>query len=154
MNLKKIITIILLIGFALPIFCQQIKSPIIANGHVVKGIVSYSSSGQKLQDASVVIFNSADSIIKQFTRTQSDGSFLISGMKNGHYLLYISYPGYVDYIEQFALDSNQTNKDFSIINLMLKANLLKEVLINGNVSTFRPRLDLNRHSLRFHRIYR
>jgi len=146
MNFKKLMTIILSIGFCLPVFCQQINPRILTYDHAVKGVVIDTSNNLKLKDASVVIFNSKDSIIRQFTRTQPDGSFLMNGMQDGNYILYISYPGYVDYTEKFALDSNRNIKDFSVIGLMLKTNLLKEVIIKGTVSAIRIKGDTTEYN--------
>ncbi|NRF37732.1 TonB-dependent receptor [Pedobacter foliorum] len=139
-------TIILSIGFALPVFCQQIKPRTLTYDHTIKGMVIDTSNNLKLKDASVVILNSKDSIIRQFTRTQPDGSFLMNGMQYGNYILYISYPGYVDYTEKFSLDSNRSTMDFSMIGLMLKTNLLKEVVIKGTVSTIRIKGDTTEYN--------
>jgi len=146
MNFKKLMTIILSIGFSLPVFCQQINPRILTYDHTVKGVVIDTSNNLKLKDASVVILNSKDSIIRQFTRTQPDGSFLMNGMQGGNYILYISYPGYVDYTEKFALDSNRSTRDFGRIGLMLKTNLLKEVIIKGTVSAIRIKGDTTEYN--------
>ncbi|WP_316794212.1 TonB-dependent receptor [Pedobacter frigoris] len=139
-------TIILSIGFALPVFCQQIKPRILTNDHAVKGVVIDTSINIKLKDAAVVILNSKDSIIRQFTRTQPDGSFLMDGMQSGNYILYITYPGYADYTEKFALDSNRSSKDFSMIGLVLKTNLLKEVIIRGTASAIQIKGDTTEYN--------
>jgi len=146
MNFKKLMTIILSIGFSLPVFCQQIKPRILTYDHAVKGVVIDTGNNLKLKDASVVILNSKDSIIRQFTRTQPDGSFLMNGMQGGNYILYISYPGYVDYTEKFALDSTLSTKDFIMIGLILKTNLLREVVIKGTVSTIRIKGDTTEYN--------
>lgn len=146
MSFKKLMTIILSIGFVLPVFCQQIKPKMLTYDHATKGVVIDARTNQKLKEAAVVILNSKDSIIRQFTRTQPDGSFLMNRMKDGNYILYISYPGYADYSEKFALDSNRTTKDFSMIGLVLKTNLLKEVIIKGTVSTIRIKGDTTEYN--------
>jgi hypothetical protein len=146
MKFKKIMTIVLSIGFALPVFCQQIRPKTLTNNHVVKGTVIDTSANLKPKDAAVLILNSKDSVITQFTRTQLDGSFLLNGVKDGNYILYISYPGYADYTEKFALDSGQTTKDFHRIGLILKTNLLKEVMIKGMVSAIRIKGDTTEYN--------
>ena len=146
MNFKKLMTMILSIGFALPIFSQEIKPKTAIYNYAAKGTVIDTSGNMKLKDAAVMILNSKDSIIRNFTRTQTDGSFLMNGLQTGNYTLYVSYPGYADYSEKFALDSSQTIKDFNMIGLMLKANLLKEVIIKGKLSTIRIKGDTTEYN--------
>jgi len=146
MRFQKLMTIILSIGFALPVFCRQTKPKTPTHDHAVKGVVMDTGTNLELKDAVAVILNSKDSIIRQFTRTQPDGSFLMNGMKDGNYILYISYPGYADYTEKFALDSNRTTKDFNTIGLILKTNLLKEVIIKGTVSTIQIKGDTTEYN--------
>ena len=146
MNLKTLMTIILSIGFALPIFCQQLKPKKLIYDHAVKAVVLDTSANQRLKDAAVVILNRGDSIIRQFTRSQTDGSFLMNEIEGGDYILYISYPGFADYTEKFTLDSSRTIKDFSKISLVLKTNLLKEVMIKGTVSSIRIKGDTTEYN--------
>jgi hypothetical protein len=150
MYLKKLMTIILSIGFALPVFCQQTETR--TENHAVKGILIDTSTNLKLKDVVVIVLNSRDSIIRQFTRTQPDGSFLMNGMSDGNYILYISYPGYADYAEKFALDSSQTTKDFSTIGLILKTNLLREVIIKGTVSAIRIKGDTTEYNAKAYKL--
>jgi hypothetical protein len=146
MSLKKLMTIILSIGFALPAFSQQTKPLTMIYSYAVKGVLIDTSVNLKLKDAVVILLNSKDSIIRQFTRTQQDGSFLMNGLQSGSYILYVSYPGYADYSEEFALDSNHTKEDFNRITLTLKTNLLKDVIIKGTVSTIRIKGDTTEYN--------
>ena len=152
MCFKKLMTIILSIGFAMPVFSQQTKPKTLTYNYAVKGLVIDTSTNLKLKDAAVIILNSKDSIIKQFTRTQPDGSFFMNGMPGGDYILYISYPGYADYTEKFALDSSRTTKDFSMISLILKTHLLKEVIIKGTMSTIRIKGDTTEYNAKAYKL--
>jgi len=152
MSLKKLMTIILSIGFALPVFSQQTKPQAPIYNYTVKGVVIDTSGNIKLKDAAVIILNSKDSIIRNFTRAQLDGSFAINGLQRGSYILYISYPGYADYSEKFELDSSRNFKDFSMIGLILKSNLLKEVLIKGTVSVIRIKGDTTEYNAKIYKL--
>ncbi len=152
MSLEKLMTIILSIGFALPVFSQQIKPKTQTYNYAVNGVVIDTSANLKLKDAAVIILNSQDSIIRQFTRTQQDGSFLMNGLQGGNYILYISYPGYAGYTEKFTLDSNHTAKDFNTIGITLKINLLKEVIIKGTLSTIRIKGDTTEYNAKAYRL--
>src|SRR5665213_3009591 len=141
MSRRKLMTILLSIGFALPVFSRQIKQKLQTYNDTIKGTVVDTSVNLKLKDAAVIVLNSKDSIIRQFTRTQRDGRFLMNGLQKGSYILYVSYPGYADYSEKFILDSSRVNKDFNMIGMILKTNLLKEVIIKGTVSAIRIKGD-------------
>lgn len=152
MILKKLMTILLSTGFALPVFSQQIRQKIAHNDYIIKGVVVDTGTNITLKDASVIILNSKDSIIRKFTRSQSNGSFLTNGFQDGTYLLYVSYPGYVDYSEKFNLDSSNTTKDFDIIGMVLKTNLLKEIIITGTVSAIRIEGDTTEYNTKAYKI--
>ncbi len=152
MSLEKLMTIILSIGFALPVFSQQIKPKPLTYNSIVKGMVIDTSVNLKLKDAAVIVLNSKDSIIRQFTRAQQDGGFLMNGLQGGNYILYVSYPGYADYSEKFTLDSNHTAKDFNMIGMILKTNLLKEVIIKGTVSAIRIKGDTTEYNAKIYKL--
>ncbi|WP_232009352.1 carboxypeptidase regulatory-like domain-containing protein [Mucilaginibacter mallensis] len=145
-------TILLSTGFALPVFSQQIKQKMEYNNNIIKGIIIDTSTNIKLKDASVIILNSRDSIIRKFTRSQPDGSFFMNGFQDGSYLLYVSYPGYADYSEKFNLGSNNTTKDFNIIEMVLKTNLLKEIIIKGTVSAIRIKGDTTEYNAKAYKL--
>jgi hypothetical protein len=152
MILKKLMTILLSTGFALPVFSQQITQTKQLYNGMIKGTIIDTSLNLKLKDASVLILNSKDSIIRQFTRTQQNGSFLMSGLQGGGYFLYVSYPGYADYSEKFILDSSRNNKDFNMIGMILKASLLKEVIIKGTVSTIKIKGDTTEYNAKAYKL--
>jgi hypothetical protein len=146
MILRKLMTILLSIGIALPVFSQQVLQTKPLYSSSIKGIVADTSGSIKLKDASLLILNSKDSIIRKFTRAKQDGSFLINGLEAGSYLLYLSYPGYADYAERFNLNAEHMSKDFSLIPMILKSNLLKEVMIKGTGSTIRIKGDTTEYN--------
>jgi hypothetical protein len=143
---KSLMTILLSIGIALPVFSQQVLQTKPLYGGSIKGVVIDTISSIKLKDAALLILNSKDSIIRQFTRAKQDGSFLINGLEAGSYLLYLSYPGYADYAERFNLDADHMSKDFSLIPMILKSTLLKEVMIKGTGSTIRIKGDTTEYN--------
>lgn len=152
MKLKKIMTILLSIGFVLPGFSQQLRQKKQWYNGVVKGIVTDTGINIKLKNAAVIILNSKDSVMRQFTRTQQDGSFLMNGVQGGNYILYISYPGYADYTERFTLDSNHTFRDFNLIGMVLKTTLLKEVIIKGVASAIKIKGDTTEYNANAYRL--
>lgn len=111
------------------------------NSYSVKGSVSDTASRVKLLNASLSIMNSKDSTLAAFTRAKADGSFSVDKLKSGKFFILITYPGYADYVERFNLDSANRSKDFGDIKLILKANLLAEVLVKAKAVAVRIKGD-------------
>src|SRR4051812_4602511 len=107
MNRFKLIAILWLTALALPVFSQD---------HAVKGTANVTGT-------SIVILNKQDSVIQAFTRSKADGSFSISELNSGSYLLLATYPDHADYTEEFVLDTNHLLKDFGRIKLVPRAVL-------------------------------
>lgn len=109
--------------------------------YTVKGFAADSSSNLKLHNTSVVILNAKDSTLKAFTRAGTDGSFAISGLSKGKYILLLTYPNYADYVENFALDSVNREHNFGSINLLLKSKLLADVIVKGKKAAIKIKGD-------------
>ena len=112
-------------------FCTCLQNTYAQSSYQIKGSVIDSTASAKLVNTSVAVLNAKDSILFKFTRAKAGGEFLISGMRPGKFILLVTYPGYADYVEHFVLDSAKKEKNFGPLNLLLKENLLKEVLIKG-----------------------
>ncbi|HEY0897666.1 MAG TPA: carboxypeptidase-like regulatory domain-containing protein, partial [Sphingobacteriaceae bacterium] len=107
----------------------------------IRGAAVDTLAGAKLVNTSVTVLNAKDSTLFKFTRAKPGGTFSISGLKPGKFILLVTYPGYADYVEHFVLDSARKTKDFGTINLMLKENVLKEVLIKGEAIAIKIKGD-------------
>jgi hypothetical protein len=123
--------IILLLGTA-SVFAQSTYS--------IKGRVADTASNSKLTNATVAVLNAKDSILQKFTRV-NDGQFAINNLKKGKFILLVSYSGYADFVERFTLDSAHTTHDFGRIGMILKTQLLKEVIIKAQVAAVKIKGD-------------
>lgn len=123
MKLSVLITIFLSL-FLFSAFAQ--------NPFTVKGEVTDTALHIKMVNASILVLNAKDSILRKFTRTGADGAFSIGNLKKGKYILLIDYPGYADYVDRFTLDSTHTNIDFGNLSLILKSRLLADVIVKIN----------------------
>lgn len=109
--------------------------------YTVKGSVIDSASNTQLTNTTICVLNAKDSTLRKFTRAATNGSFTIGNLGKGKFILMITYPGYADYIEQFSLDSANTTHNFGKINLQLKATLLHDVIIKGDVAAIKIKGD-------------
>ncbi len=107
----------------------------------IRGVAVDTLAAARLVNTSVSVLHAKDSTLFRFTRAKPGGTFSITGLKPGKFILLVTYPGYADYVEHFALDSAGRVKDFGTINLILKENVLKEVLIRGEAIAIRIKGD-------------
>src|SRR4051812_19391975 len=91
------------------------------NKYTVKGMVSDSVEHVKLRNTSVSVLNAKDSTLVTFARTNENGSFYISDLHPGKFIVLLAYPDYADYVDKFSIDSAKQNFDFGNIHLQLKS---------------------------------
>ncbi|RZK58669.1 MAG: carboxypeptidase regulatory-like domain-containing protein [Pedobacter sp.] len=127
------LAIVLSLCFSTMLFAQ--------NPYSVKGVVADTASYAKLQNATISILNAKDSTLYKFTRAKADGSFAISPMRKGNFILLLTYPAYADYVSPFVLDSVNRSFDFKQINMKSKAKLLNEVIIKGQAAAIKIKGD-------------
>lgn len=134
MNRKTLSLFLLFSFFSIGVFAQS--------NYLVKGSIVDTASKAKLRNASVLVLNAKDSIMRTFTRTGADGGFSINNnLGKGKFILLVTYPGYADYVEHFSLDSIKTSRDFGPLNLFLKAKLLADVIVKGTKAQIKIKGD-------------
>jgi hypothetical protein len=128
-------TILLFISccFSLSILAQTTYS--------VKGEIIDTAAKVKLENSTIIVLNAKDSVLRAFTRTAANGTFAINNLTKGKFILLITYPGYADYVEQFALDSAKNTHDFGALNMILKSRLLADVIIKAKVAAIKIKGD-------------
>ncbi|MFD2584075.1 outer membrane beta-barrel family protein [Pedobacter vanadiisoli] len=109
--------------------------------HTIKGRTIDTASTTLLSGTSVAVLNAKDSTLVKFTRTAENGTFELSGIKNGKFILLVSYPKYADFVDHFTLDSTSQVKDYGKINLTGMAKILADVIIKGNRTAIKIKGD-------------
>lgn len=97
----------------------------------VKGAIVDTTLQISLSNSVVSILNSKDSTLVDFARANKDGSFLITNLPIGDYILMASYPKYTDFVEKFSLDSVSTSFDIGEVDMLLVSQLLQDVVITA-----------------------
>jgi len=110
------------------------------SSYSIKGSAIDTTEKKPLQNATIMVVNAKDSILRKFTRATADGSFTVNGLAKGRYLLLVSYPGYAGYSEDLTLDA-QPEHDFGKISMALKSRLLQDVIIKGEVTKIKMKGD-------------
>jgi hypothetical protein len=132
--MKLAASTLLLCFFVISSFAQS-------NPYSVKGKVTDTAASYTMVNSTVSILNQKDSTLLKFSRVTQEGTFTIDNLRAGKFILLITYPGYADYVEQFALDSLKPSKDFNSINLLLKSTLLENVIIQGKAAAIKIKGD-------------
>jgi len=109
--------------------------------HTIKGRTIDTASTTLLSGTSIAVLNAKDSTLVKFTRTAENGSFELTGIKNGKFILLVSYPKYADFVDHFTLDSTTQVKDYGKINLTGMAKILADVIIKGNRTAIKIKGD-------------
>lgn len=71
----------------------------------IKGKLIDSVGKQSMKSASITILNPKDSALVQYTLAKEDGSFEMTGVKFGDYVLSISFQGYAPYMKRINISS-------------------------------------------------
>lgn len=124
------------------IFCVFLSVPIFSqHRYTLKGSVIDTASNIKMVNVSISVMSAKDSILADFGRTNSSGEFQLNKLKPGKNILMLTYPGYADYVEYIQIDSLQKIKDLGPLKMILKANLLAEVLVKAKAVAVRVKGD-------------
>lgn len=124
------------------IFCAFVTPPLFGQQwHTLKGAVIDTASNIKMGNVSVSVLTAKDSILVDFGRTSSNGEFQLNKLKSGNAILMLTYPGYADYLEYIVIDSLQKTKDLGAVKMILKANLLAEVLVKAKAVAVKVKGD-------------
>ncbi|BAU52774.1 TonB-dependent receptor [Mucilaginibacter gotjawali] len=127
-----------IILFSLRLSAQSVYS--------VKGDIVDTTENAKLVNASISVLNAKDSTLVSFTRAGTGGAFAIGNLHKGKFILLVSYPTYADYVDRFSLDSAKSAQDFGKLNMLLKARLLRDVIIKGTRSAMKIKGDTTEYN--------
>lgn len=111
-----------------------------ANQGSVKGNILDKKTNERMSFVTVQL---SDSDGKYVSGTMSDetGGFNISGLKNGTFNLQISYIGYAPIDKPFSITDGKSNINLQNIYLSEDANVLKELVVEGQQSQMRFEID-------------
>jgi len=117
--------------------------PALSQRGEIKGIVHDTTSFPRVINATAVVIGATDSVMRAFTRTRKDGSFVIPNIQYGSYILVLSHPNFGDYAEEFILNDsiNLISKDFYLVQKSILINEViiqrqRDVKINGDTTEF------------------
>jgi hypothetical protein len=99
----------------------------------LKGVINDTSANEKLVNTTISLLRAKDSTLYKFIRSKQGGLFELNDLDSGKYVLLITYPKYADFVDQLSL-TDSAKVDLGTIAMTLKANLLKDVIVNSSVA--------------------
>jgi len=119
-----------------------------SQSYIVTGLVTDSTKGMALVNASVILLMQTDSSLVQFTTTRNDGSFSFSKVIPSQYILQITYVGMQSFYHSFVVDKQ--NVDLDNIHLSPMSQDLEEFVVTDDRLPFVIRGDtIEYHALAF-----
>lgn len=103
----------------------------------IKGRIYDSTSKQYLPNASITVLQAGDSSLEQFTISNSLGSFEVSKLSFGNYIVQITYQGYKAVLQKINLQSANAVYNFNTIYLQQQATQLQDVTIQSSPVTMK-----------------
>ncbi|QJD96380.1 TonB-dependent receptor [Mucilaginibacter robiniae] len=136
-SLLKRIALVLLLLFAVKVNAQTT-----ASGGTVSGKLIDATTNKALDFATVGLFNKADNTPVKSMQTDLDGNFKLTGIKNGLYLLRISFVSYLTYTkDSITINGSHPSVQLGSIRMREAKSALKEVVVTGQRSQMRITAD-------------
>jgi hypothetical protein len=105
----------------------------------VKGTVTDTLSKTAMFNAVIYLKNPKDSSLVKYTRADTKGGFELGAIDAGRYVMVITYPSYVDWID--SIDIKGTAPMDITVALTTKAHLLQEVIVRQTIAPIRIKGD-------------
>lgn len=126
---KRVLLILILLNFGYLLFADNQPNESTFSG-TIKGKVFSEKGNEPIEYANIVVYDLPDSNLLTGAISNSDGSFLISGLKAGKYYLAINFIGfYKKHISEIELSVERKILDIGIVKLTEAAEDLAEVEI-------------------------
>jgi hypothetical protein len=111
-----------------------------ARSQQIKGVINDSINKTPLQYSNILLLKKQDSVLYKFSRSTSDGSFVLINVRPGKYILMITHPTYADFADTISVDDVAVF-DIGSISMILKAHLLDSIFIRSTVAAMRMKGD-------------
>ena len=110
----------------------------------ISGQLRDTADKRSLENASVVLLKSKDSVLYRTARTNKEQRFVFNSVDTGKYVILIVYPGYASLVDKIFV----SNKDVDLGELTMntKIKVMQEVLLKSKVAAIRMRGDTTEYT--------
>jgi ferric enterobactin receptor len=112
-----------------------------AQNATIKGVVVNDQNNQALEYASIALLNTKDSTVAAGTISKQNGSFILSKINAGNYIVKVVFIGYeTKYISNVSVE---TDGQINLNNIVLKpgSKFLNDVIVTGKKATNTNKID-------------
>jgi hypothetical protein len=95
----------------------------------VTGNLKDTTEKKSVKNAVVALLTVKDSILYKFTRSNTDGDFILKDVKPGNYILMTTHPFYADLLDNTTLNDAETKLE--TVSLTSKSKLMQEVIVKS-----------------------
>ncbi len=106
----------------------------------INGTIYDTINKEHLTNTVIALLRFRDSVLYKFTRSDKDGGFALQHVIPGKYIVLITEDTYADYIDNVTINGD-TTITLGTIPMTLKANLLKEVIVQQQIAAMRMKGD-------------
>jgi Outer membrane protein beta-barrel family len=107
--------------------CLSLSS--LSQNITVTGNLKDTTEKKSIKNAVVALLTVKDSILYKFTRSNTDGDFILKDVKPGDYILMTTHPFYADLLDNLELKDAETK--LGIVSLTSKSKLMQEVIVKS-----------------------
>lgn len=104
------------------------------NSLSVKGSVYDFDSAEPLYPAALQVYSLPDTTYINGTSTEEDGSFSLTGLSAGNYVIKASFMGYINTEKSFTLRSGSRTTDLGKITMKGDSKILDDVVVSAAIS--------------------
>ncbi len=99
---------------------------------ILKGKLVDTTAKQSLKDASISVLDVTDSTVEVFSLAKTDGSFELSGISFGTYILQISFSSYEPKFQKVTFSKTNPLVDIGTLYMKISANNLADVTVKSS----------------------
>ena len=105
----------------------------------ITGVVTDTVNKKQLVNSSILVLRKADSVLIKFSRSKENGSFIITSLDTGAYILIVSSPSFADYSDE--LRTTGPDIDLGSIYLTPRSKLMEEIIVKKTIAAIRFKGD-------------
>jgi len=113
------------------IFLLLFSSSVIAQQSGLKGRVFDTTNVRPVVFATISAIRKSDSILVSHTRSSQQGTFTLSPLAEGKYILLIAHNSFIDFVDEVEVNANDGEKDLGDYNMIQRGQVLREVIIKN-----------------------
>lgn len=134
MNLTVKLTVITVMFLQFVAFSQS-------SGVTISGLIKDKKTRSALPYVSIVLKTERDSVFVTGAVTNEEGRYSVSNIKEGNYVLYVSYIGYITKKQKVIVGHLNEFLDLGETNLEEDSKTLSEVIVTGKQDELNDKMD-------------